>query len=113
MNFTYQFKAWMLMSVLRLPGKKWSELLTENNRRMSATREAYQKLRDDLHREKQLEETLSQGSKSGGGSAGHFALFSDVEEPQPLYMCLGHPVSNDYSTLPKDNFSVSDLSTDI
>ena len=69
MKFSCQFKSWMRMPGLRQSSKKWSELLKDNGREMPSNREEYLKLRDDLHRERILEDTLPQShakSSSGG-----------------------------------------------
>ena len=91
-QFTYKFNAWMLMSVFRLPAKKWSEFLKDNNRKMPSDLSSYQKLRDNLHREKLLEETLFQASH--GGNRGQYAVLQDDYEPTPLFMCLGNPIAD-------------------
>ena len=90
MRFTYEFKSWMLMSVLRLSSRKWSELLKDNGRKMPSTQEEYHKLRDDLHRERIIEETLDQSSTQAKGQSYHAEPIQQV----PLYMCLGNPMTD-------------------
>ena len=44
MNFSYGFQAWMLLSVLRLTPKTWSELLKDLGHRMPANKEEFTRM---------------------------------------------------------------------
>ena len=58
MEFTWQFKTWMLLSVLRLTPRKWSELLKDMGHRMPQDAEEYELVKRHLEREKVLEKQV-------------------------------------------------------
>ena len=95
LQISFPFKSWMLLSLLRLPSRKWTELLKDMNHHFPRNQEQYKELQRMILRERALESqvlSLAQGSNSShhfvdGGSY----LMSGVGEPVPLYICLPSP----------------------
>ena len=58
LHFSWQFRSWMLLSILRLTTKKWMELLKEIGHRMPQNAEEYQGVKDILLRERALESSI-------------------------------------------------------
>ena len=55
LQISWPFKSWMLLSLLRLPSRKWTELLKEMNHHFPRNEEQYQELQQMILREKTLE----------------------------------------------------------
>ena len=52
LQISYPFKSWMLLSLLRLPSKRWTELLKDMSHRFPRTQEQYKELQRMILREK-------------------------------------------------------------
>ena len=85
----------MLLSLLQLLAKKWSDLLKEIGHRLPQNRREYVELQENILREKVLENSIFDlrtharivvGANPGRG--GYFSCVGGVEE-RPLNMCLG------------------------
>ena len=59
LGIAYPFRAWMLLSLLRLPSKRWAEILNECNRRLPGTAEEYNEVRARLLRDPAIETNVS------------------------------------------------------
>jgi len=96
LGISYPFRAWMLLSLLRLSPKKWSEYLKDMGHRFPRTEEEYRRMQEAIVREKTLENqvgTLGQASNQPNTHGGN--TFLSTEEPcVPLYLCLGNPADN-------------------
>eukprot|EP00971_Amphidinium_carterae_P030245 595107-Amphidinium_carterae.1 len=58
LHISWAFRAWLMMSVLRLPPRKWSQFLDRCNNRIPRTEQEYRQLEELILREHTLEETL-------------------------------------------------------
>ena len=58
LELSITFQAWMLLSLLQLPAKKWSELLKDVQHRLPRTRQEYIALQQSILREKVLENSI-------------------------------------------------------
>ena len=98
LGISYPFRAWMLLSLVRLSPKKWSEYLKDMGHKFPRTVEDYQKMKDSIVREKTLESSVG-AMGTGGHSAGqtitgtyHTGSQDDGESQCILlYLCLGCP----------------------
>ena len=93
LNITFQ--SWMLLSLLQLTPRKWSDLLKELGHRLPNSREEYVRLQEDILREKVLENSVF-NLRGGGGprdspGARHYLVDDAEVGPRSLYMCLGDP----------------------
>ena len=109
LDISYPFRAWMLMALLRLLAKKWTEYLKEMGHRFPRTSHEYKSMQDAIVREKTLETQVGNLSQGGGmpgpstmqtylsGTAcaanGGYQSHSACDECDwlPLYLCLGSP----------------------
>ena len=95
--FSWQMRAWMLLSILRLPAKRWAEVLKDNDHVLPHTEEQCKNVKKRLLREKILEYTLNalgaQSHRTPGG-AGHF--HTSETQVMPLYMCLASPTVDEH-----------------
>ena len=84
----------MLLSLLQLTPRKWSDLLKELGHRLLREHHEYVQLQQDILRERILENSVFD-LRGGGGprnQPGVRNYFIDEETgPRPLYMCLGDP----------------------
>ena len=95
---SFPFRSWMLLSLMRLPAKKWSEYLKEMSHRFPRDADEYRLMQDSIVREKMLEAQvgmmhLDRSSHTTSPSAGIY-MIDAVPEPVPLYLCLGSPCGN-------------------
>ena len=93
LQISYPFKSWMLLSLLRLPTRKWSELLKDMSHHFPRNLAQYQELQQMLLREKALDVTiydLTRTKTHDGGS--FFSGGGCTNNVLPLYLCLGEPV---------------------
>ena len=65
LGISFQFRTWMLLSLLRLLPKKWSELLKECGRRLPRDEPEYQLVKSVLIREKAIEDNVKVLHRSG------------------------------------------------
>ena len=93
LQISWPFKAWMLMSLLRLPTRKWSSLLKDMNHHFPRTEAQYKELQNMILRERALETQVLQPGSSAGNTYGDGTYLLDTVSgnPVPLYMCLGNP----------------------
>lgn len=101
LGISFPFRTWMLLSLLRLPPKKWSEYLKDLGHRLPRNEQEYQHLQSAIVRENTLEQNVGdmRGIRQGGGGSNSGAYFgtpcSDPSnatgQPVPLYLCLGSP----------------------
>ena len=90
LNIEWPFRSWMLMSILRLPAKKWTELLKEAGHVLPRTEAAYTQMKQVLCRERALESTIAtMHSKHATPTGQHYLVGDDDKMPLPLYLCLG------------------------
>ena len=84
---------WMLLALLQLPAKRWSELLEDFHHRLPRNLVEYVEFEQAILREKVLENSIFEfrprarnvvGASGGGGS--YFSGF-DGAEPRPLFFC--------------------------
>ena len=95
MDFSIEFQSWMLLSVLRLTPKRWSDILKENGHKMPSTKDELDKVKQALVREKTLESQVFElGRQTGGKQHSSEAFVTGQAEPLPLYMCLGKPTAD-------------------
>ena len=92
LGIAYPFRAWMLLSLLRLPSKRWAEVLKECNRRLPQNAAEYQEVKAKLLRDEAIEKNVhtfhGKSHHDGGGHAG--LLFAEEQEPIPLYLALAN-----------------------
>lgn len=95
LELSITFQSWMLLSLLQLPAKKWSELLKDLHHRLPRTRVEYVDLQQSILREKVLENSAfdqrGHARNVVGADRGRGACVSGIEgvEPRPLFFCLG------------------------
>ena len=99
LNVTLQ--SWMLLGLLQLTPRKWSDLLKELGHRLPREHHEHVRLQQGILRERVLENSVFD-PRGGGGprtSPGvrHYLIDEELG-PRPMYMCLGdlggsrHPV---------------------
>ena len=96
LNISFAFRTWMIMALLRLPPRKWVELLKDMQHRFPRNHEEYKSLQNTIVREKSLEYqvgALSRGGSGATGVTGTNFLTGQVQEDDwlPLHLCLGSP----------------------
>eukprot|EP00971_Amphidinium_carterae_P349761 6491208-Amphidinium_carterae.2 len=62
LHISWAFRSWLMMSMLRLPARKWSQFLDRCGNRFPRTEAEYRQLEDLIVREHTLEDTLYQMS---------------------------------------------------
>ena len=92
LEINIQFRSFMLLSLLRLPAKKWVEYLKEMGHRLPGTQQEYNTMKAFIIRERQLAAEvaplqMSSGHPGSSGS-GHYSVEQD-DNPLPLFQCLG------------------------
>jgi hypothetical protein len=92
LGISFPFRSWMLLSLLRLPGKKWAEYLKDMGHRFPRTQIQYQQMQTEIVRERTLIEnvqSLHDAPKPAGNT--HAGLyFSEPDfSPIPLFLALG------------------------
>ena len=55
LQISWPFKSWMLLSLLRLPARKWTELLKDMNHHFPRSEAQYKELQHMILRDKALE----------------------------------------------------------
>ena len=113
LGITWQFKAWMILALLRLPPRKWADYLKEMGHRFPRTEAEYQAMQQAIIRERVFMTDVGQlgaNAQSAGSHVGYaegtFAVLGN--DPLPLYMCLGSPSEDDvpaFPTVSKDSGS--------
>jgi len=102
LDISYPLRAWMVLALLRLPPKKWSEYLKDMGHRFPKTPDEYRTMQEAIIRERTLENqvgVLSSGSigSQGGGGRGTYMTAGEPVGSQaaimPLYLCLGNPAA--------------------
>ena len=63
---SYPFRAWMLLSLLRISPKKWADYLKEMGHRFPRTEQQYKLMQENIVRERTLETQV--GQLGGGGN---------------------------------------------
>ena len=94
LGISYPFRAWMLLSLLRLNPRKWSEYLKDMGHRFPRTMEEYQNMKDNIVREKTLESqmgTMGHDGRSAGQTMGSTFFEGSQDDGIPLYLCPGSP----------------------
>ena len=91
LNFT--FRSWMLLSLLQLSPKRWSELRKDTQRRLPHNQAEYVQLQQTILREKPWRAAFGtrQGARNAPGSGSSSRHFAIEHELRPLFMCLGDP----------------------
>jgi len=85
LGLSYQFRTWMLLSLLRLHPKRWAEILKECGRKLPTTQAEYNQVKSILDRDSAIESTVRNLQKGGHGPGTYYTFDGD---PQPLYMTL-------------------------
>lgn len=101
LSITFQF--WMLLFLLQLFPKPWSDMLKDLNYRLFVHRREHVQLQQAIFREKTIKRSildLRRGVRNvPGGGFGcvriHFAIEGGAG-PRPLFMCLGDPGGNGF-----------------
>ena len=81
LGISYPFRSWMLLSLLRLSGKKWADYLKELGHHFPRTLAEYQKMQQDIIRERTLIEnvhTLHEPQKGQAANAHAGMYFSST-----------------------------------
>ena len=96
LNISSPFRTWMLLSLLRLPPKKWSERQKYTGHRFPRNHREYKQLQNTVICEKTLETQVGNLGTDGRrhGQCTYFTSngHDDFDyEPLPLYLCLGEP----------------------
>jgi len=91
LQISYPFRSWMLFSVLRLPTRKWADLLKELQHHFPRNEQEYKELQAMILREKALEtqvHNLSITDRRGGGprEGGNSSYFTGDDDCMPLYL---------------------------
>ena len=69
LQISWPFKSWMLLSLLRLPARKWTELLKDMSHHFPRTEQQYKELQRMILREKALEsQSLEMTAPGGNGT---------------------------------------------
>ena len=111
LGLSYQFRTWMLLSLLRLHPKRWAEILKECGRRLPKTQEEYNQVKSILDRDSAIESTVRNLQKGSQGGSGTF--FSFDGDPQPLYMTLiGGGVPNEGVKPGRDEVDIYEVESD-
>ena len=103
LGISYPFRAWMLLSLLRLAPKKWSEYLKEMGHRFPRSEDEYNLMKDSIVRERTLEAqvgSLGREQTSNGAHGSTYFGSESTEEMVPLYLCLGNPAYRMVDTPP-------------
>ena len=85
----------MLLGLLQLPAKKWSELFKDLNHRLPRNRGEYVGLQEAILREKVSENSIfdlrshARNVVGAGGARGSHFSGEEGVEPRPLFLCLG------------------------
>ena len=100
LGISFPFPSWMLLSLLQLPPKAWSEYRRDLNHRFSRNQIEYELLKRRIPRERSLEGTIGKlraGTGHGNSSGNAYATIEEAlagpyspAEPKPLYMALAH-----------------------
>ncbi len=86
----------MLLSLLRLPTKKWAEYVKAMGHRFPKNESEYSDMKLTIVRERALEQQVGDLTIIGDGrSQGPRHYWAgEGESPLPLYLCLGQPTAN-------------------
>ena len=97
LGISFQFRAWMLLSLLRLAPKQWSEFLKDLGHRLPSNEVEYQFLQQRITREQVLEMSVSTLKRVESAGQGTY-MTEEGAFCQPLYMCLGSPAGHGQGT---------------
>ena len=93
LGLSVTFQSWMLLSLLQLPPRKWSDLLQDLGHTLPVDRDEYIALQAAILRERTFEssavEIRGQARNIPGGSGRCFT--AEEAEPRPAFLCLGDP----------------------
>ena len=84
----------MLLALLRLHPKKWSEYLKDMGHRFPRNPDEYQIMQEAIVRERTLETqvgTLHTDRAQGTANPGMYVAYDTGWDPMPLYLCLVAP----------------------
>ena len=94
LGISYPFRSWMLLSLMRMSPKRWSECLKDLGHRFPKTEIEYKNMQNAIVRERTLETqvcSLSNSTPQGSGSGTYLsAEESNLADGMPLYLCLGN-----------------------
>ena len=89
LGISYAFRTWMLLSVIRISPKKWSEHLKDMGHRFPNTAGEYHLLKSAIIRERALEEGITSLRSHGSDHQQHIPTYMTMEEdPVPLGIAL-------------------------
>ena len=107
MEFTFQFRTWMLLSVLRLSPNTWTDIFKDTGHRMPATQQEYNAVKDVLQWENVLQGQvfdLTRQADSKHRAKGAYLV--DGNPPMPLFQRLGQPTTGGSFALPHYPFQM-------
>ena len=91
LGISYPFRAWMVLSLLRLPPKRWAEILKECGRRLPRNEAEYTAMKTNLLRDRSIEDNVQVLHRSQHGSAHAGLYFAEGGiQPLPLYLALAN-----------------------
>ena len=111
LGISVPFRSWMVLSLLRLPPRKWAEILRDCGRRLPRTEAEYQTVKANLLRDRAIEENVQVLHNRNGSQKSHM-FFTDDHQPLPLYLALANgggeppPLSNGSVRQPLSNGNV-------
>eukprot|EP00971_Amphidinium_carterae_P212838 4224233-Amphidinium_carterae.1 len=80
LQISWSFKSWILLSVLRLPSKRWMDILEKLGHTFPQNEAAYRHLEQLLIRENVLDSTLRELSHVRGFSSNNNSYNSDTQQ---------------------------------
>jgi hypothetical protein len=101
LGISFPFRSWMLLSLLRLPGKKWAEYLKDMGHKFPRTQEQYQLMQSEIVRERTLIENvhnLHETPKPAGNAHAGLYFSDNSLNPIPLFLALGGQAASNLVT---------------
>ena len=92
LGISYPFRSWMLLSLMRMSPKRWSECLKDLGHRFPKTEIEYKNMQNAIVRERTLEIQVCSLSNSIPQEMGIYLPADDapLASGMPLYVCLGN-----------------------
>eukprot|EP00971_Amphidinium_carterae_P351093 6491908-Amphidinium_carterae.1 len=87
LDLSWQFKSWIILSILRVPAKKWAEVLEKLNHQFPRSEDEFTQLKQYLLREHKLEDTLRLiGGQSMHGQQSYYQDASEYNEDEHTWL---------------------------
>ena len=90
LQISWPFKSWMLLTLLRLPARKWTELLKDMDHHFPRTEEQYQELQQMILREKALEAQIQGNPTDNTQASNAFMVFATHMSTHRSFVLQSH-----------------------